>query len=146
MSARQWENLWRAGSVDYAGVDGAFLASGARAVVSTLWPVADAAAFLFSAGFYHALAGGATVASAYRSAVSLLRTGEYRVIDGTHPVGKQLDATAGVDWPREVRDLENDEIDLTHPFFWGVFKLSGLVDAPVTALAGDSRPGQGSAQ
>jgi CHAT domain-containing protein len=133
------------GSVDrYAGVDGAFLASGARAVVSTLWPVADAAAFLFSAGFYHALAGGATVASAYRNAVSLLRTGEYRVIDGTHPVGKQL-ATAGVDWPREVRDLENDGIDLTHPFFWGVFKLSGQVDAPVTALAGDSSAGQDSA-
>jgi CHAT domain-containing protein len=128
------------GTVDrYAGIDGAFLASGARAVVSTLWPVADAAAFLFSAGFYHALASGMPVGGAYRTAVSLLRTGEYRVIDGTHPVGKQL-AEAGVDWPREVRDLEQDGIDLTHPFFWGVFKLSGLVHAPVAALAGESVP------
>jgi CHAT domain-containing protein/CBS domain-containing protein len=122
-------------SVDrYAGIDGAFLAAGARTVVSTLWPVADVAAFLFSAAFYRALADGRPVWGAYHDAVSLLRTGEYRAIDGSHPLGAHIEA-AGVDWPREVRELDRDGIDLTHPFFWGVFKLGGLVDAPVDALA-----------
>lgn len=124
-------DLWRVD--DYMGIDGSFLACGARAVVSTLWAVTDAVALLFTATLYRALSTGESLTRAYRMAVSMLATGEYRAIDASHPVGALL-ARAGVDWPNEVRDLDDWNVDLSHPFHWGVFKLSGLVGEPIQAL------------
>ena len=124
-------DLWRID--DYLGIDGAFLACGARAVLSTLWAVTDAVALLFTATVYHALAGGETLAAAYRAAVSTFATGAYRDVDASHPVGAVL-AEAGVDWQAEVRELDEMDVDLGHPFYWGVFKLSGLVGGQVYAL------------
>jgi len=125
-------DLWRVD--DYLGIDGAFLACGARAVLSTLWSVTDAVALLFTASVYHALAGGATPAAAYREAVAVVATGAYRGVDASHPVGAVL-AEAGIDWPAQVHELDEMAVDLAHPFYWGVFKLSGLVGEPVGALA-----------
>ena len=50
------------------------------------------------------------------------------------PVGALL-AHAGVDWPSQVRELDDMAVDLSHPFYWGVFKLSGLVREPIDAFA-----------
>jgi CHAT domain-containing protein len=124
-------DLWRID--DYLGIDGAFLACGARAVLSTLWAVTDGVALLFTATVYHALAGGETLAAAYRTAVSTFATGAYRNVDASHPVGAVL-AEAGVDWQAQVGELDEMDIDLAHPFYWGVFKLSGLVSGQVDAL------------
>jgi hypothetical protein len=35
----------------------------------------------------------------------------------------------------QVRELDEMAVDLTDAFYWGVFKLSGLVGDPVPALA-----------
>jgi hypothetical protein len=50
------------------GLSSAFLASGARAVVATLWPVSDLATAEFTERLYEGLERGETVASALRSA------------------------------------------------------------------------------
>jgi CHAT domain-containing protein len=55
------------------GMTAAVLATGVPAVVSTLWPVDDAATTVFSRRFYGALAKGETVASALREAQLALR-------------------------------------------------------------------------
>jgi hypothetical protein len=124
-------DLWQVD--DYLGIDGAFLACGAGAIVSTLWKVSDAAALLFTATMYHSLCGGVTIAQACRAAASTFAYGGWRVIDERHPVGLLL-KQAGVDWPAVVRQLDDTAVDLSHPFYWGVFKLSGLVGNPVAAL------------
>ena len=132
-------DMWRVD--DYLGIDGAFLACGARAVVSTLWSVADFVSLLFTATMYHALSTGVSLAQAHRAAVSIFSSGDYRRIDGKHPVGALLER-AGIDWPQELRDLEEAGEELGHPFHWGVFKLSGLVGEPIDALRsdGEGRP------
>lgn len=124
-------DLWRVD--DYLGIDGAFHACGARAVVSSLWSVTDAVSLLFTATMYHSLATGSTIAQAYRAATSMFALSEYRSIDGRHPVGALLQQ-AGVNWPLVVRELDEMSADLAHPFYWGVFKLSGLVRERVMAL------------
>jgi tetratricopeptide (TPR) repeat protein len=55
------------------GLGSAFLASGAEAVVATLWPVEDEATARFSRSFYGSLGRGATVAAAVRDAQDDLR-------------------------------------------------------------------------
>lgn len=56
------------------GLASAFLCSGTRSVVATLWPVEDRVAQRFVSEFYAALAGGATVAGAVGRAQSVLRS------------------------------------------------------------------------
>ncbi len=124
-------DLWRVD--EYLGIDGAFLACGARAVVSSLWEVTDIVSLLFTATMYHALSVGATLAEAHRVAISIFASGEYHTIDIAHPIGALL-KQVGVDWRSKLRELDAIGADLTHPFYWGVFKLSGLVSEPVIAL------------
>jgi CHAT domain-containing protein len=131
-------DIWRVD--DYLGIDGAFLACGARAVVSTLWSVADLVSLLFTATMYHALSTGVSLAQAHRAAVSMFTSGDYRRLDHEHPVGALLER-AGIDWPQELRDLDEAGDELRHPFYWGVFKLSGLVAEPVHALRCDKDGG-----
>lgn len=124
-------DLWRVD--DYLGIDGAFLACGARAVVSSLWSVTDAVSLLFTATMYHSIRDGATVAQAFRAATATFANGGYRTVDDRHPVGALL-RRAGVDWQREVRALDDMAADLVHPFYWGGFKLNGLTGDTVVAL------------
>lgn len=55
------------------GIAQAFLSSGTRAVVATLWPVDDATAARFTQAFYEELAAGSTVTAATASARLRLR-------------------------------------------------------------------------
>jgi CHAT domain-containing protein len=112
---------------EYAGIDGAFMAAGARATVSTLWEVDDLAALLFSAAFYSSMRGGASLAVAYRSAVDYLRL--RRFDEGLRdPLRPLLDEVAP-DWRTELKELQREGIDFAHPFYWSPFKLGGLTSS-----------------
>ncbi len=83
---------------DFAGegrmsLSRAFLARGAEATVSTLWPVADQASFQFMDFFYEALTNGHDAAAALRQAQNQMR-GIPRYRDISYWGGYQLTATA----------------------------------------------------
>jgi hypothetical protein len=111
---------------EHFGIDTAFLAAGARSVVSTIWEVDDAIGMLYSVHLHAARDAGATVADAHRQAVAALRTGSWRTMDDDHPVAKAL-GTAAPDWRKDLADREH-ETDLTHPMHWTNFKLAGWPD------------------
>jgi CHAT domain-containing protein len=105
----------------YTGIDGAFLACGARTVISSLWEVHDLAGLLFSVALHEALVAGAAPSDAFTLAVDLLRSGRYEQLDGS-TTAEVLDATAPT-WRETVEEVG---ADLTDPFYWATFKLSGL--------------------
>lgn len=103
----------------YSGLDGAFLAQGARAVVSTMWPVRDFAAFVFMTSMHVELATGASVGSAFRTSVALLRDESLASLSIDRPVAAALEA-GGLDWRKEAAS-----IDLRRAEHWAAFQLSG---------------------
>lgn len=107
---------------NYSGIDGAFLARGARVVVSSLWEVDDLAGLLFTTALHIELAAGADPLAAFAAGVDLLRSGRYLSLDGT-PMADLLDRHAAR-WREEVDEVGDLFCD---PFYWSVFKLSGLV-------------------
>jgi len=101
------------------GLDAAFFARGANAVVSTLWEVGDITSFAFGTALHLALRRGATAAAAYRHAVEFIRHGgsddgtnayaEERIILGAHP-----------GWPEALRASAGEGA-----WNWTSFKLLG---------------------
>jgi len=82
------------------GLTRAFQFAGARAVLASLWPVADRSTAGLMEGFYKNLAAGLTADTALQDAQIEL---------ATHPV-----------------DIGNGEmVDFTHPYYWAAFQLSG---------------------
>ena len=108
---------------EYIGVDGAFLARGARSTVSTLWEISDLVAYLFMYEFYRILAQGCFVEEAYTGAVNFLREKKYINADWAEIGGKL--PIAVMDDIDEV--VNQGRFDLSDPFFWGSFKCSGWV-------------------
>ncbi len=117
-----------AATLDIAGgIDSAFLAAGARNVVSALWPIDDFAALIFHAEFYLALAEGKTLHQAFRVAVMCLRDGSWRGI-ATRPAG-QLLTGLGTDLDAALAELvddSDDTVDFSDPVYWAPFRLCGL--------------------
>jgi CHAT domain-containing protein len=105
----------------YAAIDGAFLTCGARCVISTLWEVYDLAGLLFSTAFHHELATNGSVSKAFAHGVETLRAKRYLNLDGSAEAAL-LDACAA-DWREQVAEVGDG---LAHPYYWAVFKLSGL--------------------
>lgn len=106
---------------EYSAIDGAFLAKGARATISSLWEIHDVASFLFMAAFYDALAGGKPVAEATKNAVKFLRDGNYHSPDLPASL-EQLLSAAFPDWRTEIAQPDRD---FSNVFYWGAFKCSG---------------------
>jgi CHAT domain-containing protein len=104
----------------YAGLDGAFLARGARAALSTLWPVRDVASLVFMSVFYRSLGNEERVAQAYGEAVSHFR-------QESPPLSTRISPQASILLDQRMPDWR-DHVDdgLTHPLHWGAFKLTGL--------------------
>jgi CHAT domain-containing protein len=113
----------------YNGLDGAFLAQGARAVVSALWGVNDFATFLFMTNMHVALKDSASVASAFESSVRFLRAEGYRQVSPKTALARALDASGG-DWRDRVAVAGSRYAE---PYYWAPFRLSGAhwVAAPV---------------
>lgn len=104
-----------------AVIDRAFLRAGARTVVSSRWPVSDAATLLFMEAFYGGLAEKGRL-GAFAAAQRALRQGRLSVDD----LDGAVLAAAGTG-QRGVRRPapEQHPPDFTHPFFWASFALEG---------------------
>ncbi len=111
------------------GVESAFLARGAKAVISTLWEITNLHAAVFSVLLHANLAEGASVGDSYRAAISYLRHGQWQSTTRqewrTQSAEMLLDETFdGVldDWREHLtRQAKGD------PFFWAAFKITGSI-------------------
>jgi CHAT domain-containing protein len=111
------------------GIDTAFLAAGVRNVLSALWEMDDLGALIFHGQFHLRLAAGDTMFAAYRSAVDLLRSGDWRRLDEL-PLGKKI-ADLGIDLREAFREIEpgddgDDAIDFTQLSHWASYRVCGL--------------------
>ena len=106
---------------EYSGIDGAFLAKGARAAESTLWEVHDLASFLFMAALYDALASGKALAEAHTDAVTFLRSRSFRRSDLPSSLEQLLTAA----YPTWRADVAQTDADFAETYYWGAFKCSG---------------------
>ncbi len=99
-------------------LDRAFLQAGARTVISSRWPVSDAATLRFMDAFYGALAEQRRL-GAFAAAQRALRSG--RVTAAGIDEGALATAVRGV---RRAAG-EGRPTDFTHPYFWASFALKG---------------------
>jgi CHAT domain-containing protein len=99
----------------WRGLDGAFLARGARAVISSLWQIDDLAALVYGIAFHIYLASGRTVATAHGGATTGLRRGT-------------LDPRAAhlLDQVRPAWRVELEEFDLDRAYWWSAYRPSGI--------------------
>jgi CHAT domain-containing protein len=117
---------------EHVGLPAAFIAAGAAAVISSLWPVDDFSTMLLMERLYTIHLGGASVASALREAQLWLR--ELQVQD----VIAWLDTTQtdlGSDRVLEsgnlsliaqtFQGLEPKDRPFANPYYWAPFILSG---------------------
>jgi CHAT domain-containing protein len=110
------------GIESYSGLDAAFLARGARAVVSTLWPINDLAAMIFTTSLHAELVGGQTLTAAFERSIELLRSGAWKDLTPDDPLGRALDASS-TDW-RSAAPAAADAFRA--PKIWAAFRLSGV--------------------
>lgn len=88
---------------------------GARAVMASLWPVADSSTAALMVAFYQRYTAGLPVAEALRGAQLALITGDPAAV-GNERRGFDLDATEDTPQPSLLAGWE-------HPFYWAPFIL-----------------------
>ncbi len=106
----------------YAGLDAAFLSRGAKAVISTLWPIEDLAAAIFATSLHCELAAGQSLVAGFSRSWRLLRGGEVHNLPEHDHIAKALDA-ADPEWRKAAA---NAATSFRHPSRWAAFKLSGV--------------------
>lgn len=112
----------RQGIETYSGLDAAFISKGAKAVISSLWPINDLAAMLFMTTLHAGIAAGKDLPTAFEFGVEFLRSGQLADLPSSHPTAIALE-TAGVEW----RDSAERLVDrFREPRIWAAFKLSGV--------------------
>ncbi|MFC1436946.1 CHAT domain-containing protein [Streptacidiphilus sp. N1-10] len=112
----------------YRAVDAALLAGGARATLSTLWPVSDLVASVFMTLLHSGIATGEQVTAAHRRAVDYIRFARWRSAspdDVAWKAERVLDAEQ-VTW-REDLDLHPGVGSRPASYHWAGYRLSGLV-------------------
>ncbi|MFV0127325.1 CHAT domain-containing protein [Streptomyces sp. HMX112] len=125
-------NACRTGTHEGAGrtvqtlrsIESAFLARGAKAVISTLWDITDLQGVAFSAVLHAHLGAGADSHSAYANTIRYLREHRWRVPSEAGPVRAAESAIDAMlpDW-RHHLDQQVEE----NPLFWAAFKITGVV-------------------
>jgi CHAT domain-containing protein len=113
---------------EFLGFPAALLATGARTVVASMWPVADAAAGLVMHYFYRELNDNQTPAQAMRRAQNRLRTITAREVmellkefrEESEPVAR----IAGAMY-RQMHDLEPESCPFEHAADWAAFSVCG---------------------
>lgn len=125
-------NACRTGTHEGAGrtvqtlrsIESAFLARGAKAVISTLWDITDLQGVVFSAVLHAHLVAGADSNSAYANTIRYLREHRWRVPSEAGPVCAAESAIDAMlpDW-RHHLDQQAEE----NPLFWAAFKITGVV-------------------
>ena len=111
------------------GLDASFLAAGVRNVLSALWEIDDLGALFFHGEFHRRLANGETLYAAYRGAVDLLRSGDWRQVADL-PLGAHL-ADLGVDLDDAFAQIEPGDdgeggIDLSDLHHWAPYRVCGI--------------------
>ncbi|MET7787592.1 CHAT domain-containing protein [Streptomyces sp900116325] len=105
-------------------IESAFLARGAKAVISTLWGITDLQGIAFSALLHAHLGAGADPHTAHAETVRYLRGHQWRAPSRTGPALSAESAIDSVhpDW-RSYLDQQVAE----NPLFWAAFKITGTV-------------------
>jgi CHAT domain-containing protein len=106
------------------GIEAAFLARGARNVISTLWEINDLIALAFAALLHASIADGEPPGQAFRKAVAYLRDQSWRSqvrSDASVARAEELLDRAIHDW-REGLDLQTAR----NPLAWSAFKFTGI--------------------
>lgn len=105
-------------------IESAFLARGAKAVISTLWDITDLQGVVFSAVLHAHLGAGADSHSAYANTIRYLREHRWCVPSEAGPVCAAESAIDAMlpDW-RHHLDQQAEE----NPLFWAAFKITGVV-------------------
>jgi CHAT domain-containing protein len=99
----------------WRGLDSAFLARGARAVVAGLWEVDDVAALVYSTTLHVRLFHGTTVAQAHTNATTVLR--------GSDPDPR---TTELLDKVRPSWRTDLHELQLDRAYWWSSYRPSGV--------------------
>ncbi|WP_055573669.1 CHAT domain-containing protein [Streptomyces prasinopilosus] len=105
-------------------IESAFLARGAKAVISTLWDITDLQGVVFSAVLHAHLGVGADSHTAYTETIRYLRGHRWRASSERGPVFAAESAIDTIlpDW-RSHLDRQVTE----NPLFWAAFKITGVV-------------------
>ena len=106
------------------GLEAAFLARGAHAVISTFWEINDLTALVFATLLHTSMAQGDPPGKAYRKAITYLRREGWRgsacLEDSTHLAETLLDRAKST-WREEL-----DRQIASNPLSWSAFKITGL--------------------
>ena len=106
------------------GLEAAFLARGANAVISTFWEINDLTALVFATLIHASMAQGDPPGKAYRKATAYLRREGWHepacLEYSTHPAETLLDR-AKPTWRAEL-----DRQIASNPLSWSAFKITGL--------------------
>jgi CHAT domain-containing protein len=105
-------------------MESAFLARGAKAVISTLWDITDLQGVVFSAVLHAHLGAGADSHRAYADTIRYLREHRWRVLSGAGPV---CAAESAIDAMLPDWRLHLDQQSEKNPLFWAAFKITGVV-------------------
>ncbi|MFC9239040.1 CHAT domain-containing protein [Streptomyces decoyicus] len=105
-------------------IESAFLARGAKAVISTLWDITDLQGVVFSAVLHAHLGVGADSHTAYADTIRYLRGHRWRASSEAGPVFAAESAIDPVlpDWRSHL-----DQQVAENPLFWAAFKITGVV-------------------
>ena len=89
-----------------ASMNQAFIIAGAQAIITTLWEINDFVTCLFMEEFYKQLITGSDCLTA-------------------------LDATKVIIRQKKMRDQNDNNVSLEHPYFWSAFQLYGNAVRPI---------------
>ncbi|MCW2916404.1 MAG: hypothetical protein JWN52_4472 [Actinomycetia bacterium] len=108
------------------GIDGAFLARGVRAVVSTLWEIYDPCALIFSILLHASVAMGESPIKGYQRAVGYLRKSGWRNLHFSLEETPESFLQDFLDTHRPQWRAELDVYGTDHLAVWGAFKITGV--------------------
>ncbi|KUN90266.1 hypothetical protein AQJ66_00095 [Streptomyces bungoensis] len=105
-------------------LESAFLARGAKAVVSTLWEITDLQGVVFSAVLHAYLGAGVDPHTAFTDTARYLRAGQWQwFLQG----GPLLSAESAIDSVLPDWRSHMDQQAAENPLFWAAFKITGTM-------------------
>ncbi|WP_328536216.1 CHAT domain-containing protein [Streptomyces sp. NBC_00344] len=105
-------------------IESAFLARGAKAVISTLWDITDLQGVVFSAVLHAHLGVGADSNTAYADTIRYLRGHRWRA---SSEAGAVCVAESAIDAMLPDWRSHLDQQVAENPLFWAAFKITGVV-------------------
>ena len=110
------------------GLEAAFLARGAHAVISTFWDINDLTALVFATLLHASMAQHDAPGKAYRQTIAYMRREGWH--EPTCPEGSQHRAETLLDLAKPTWREELDRQVRSNPLSWSGFKITGLILTP----------------